>query len=273
MNFDPSGPRPQHRLAQGAANIDLWLAYYHEIVDTTLLESMRVLLDDAERDQHQRFHFEDDRKRYLVTRALVRTVLSRYAPVDPADWTFSANAWGRPEIATRHCDAAGLCFNISHTRGLIALAVTRGRALGVDVESLVARPASIGIAERFFAPAEVADLAALAPEQRHDRFYEYWTFKEAYIKARGMGLSLPLERFSFHFPDDRSVRLAIGPELGDDAERWGLWQLRPTPSFLLALCAERLEDQPTLAVRKIIPTAGDELVAAAPLRSSSWRAG
>lgn len=241
-----------------AGHIDIWLVFYQQIDDPALLAAMLALLNDAERAQQLRFHFADDRLRYLATRALVRTVLSRYAPIEPADWAFTPNEYGRPAIANDHPQARALSFNLSHTRGLIAMAVTRDRVLGVDVENLTTRQVSEGIAEHFFSPVEVAELSTVPPGRRQDRFFEYWTFKEAYIKARGMGLSIPLDRFSFHFPDEQRVALSIEPDLGDNAERWGFWQFRPAPGYLLALCAERLDGAPPhLTVRSAIPTVSD----------------
>ena len=255
-------------LALSEQCIDLWLAYYHEITNPQLLANLRELLSDAERKQEKLFHFADDRLRYLVTRAMVRTVLSRYAAVAPADWTFSKNAYGRPEIASRH-GAPGLCFNISHTRGLIALGVSKERALGVDVENVVVRQPSIGIAEHFFSPVEVTELLGQPDELRQARFFEYWTFKESYIKARGMGLSLPLDKFSFRFPGQRTVRIAIDDELGDDENRWFFWQCRPTPAYLLALCAERkASPAPLITVREIVPTVASDIVAATWTKTS-----
>ncbi|MDM5179919.1 4'-phosphopantetheinyl transferase superfamily protein [Massilia sp. DJPM01] len=247
---------PHHPLTR--QHIDIWLVFYQTLTAPALQAAMLELLNDAERQQQIRFYREDDRLRYLATRALVRTTLSRYAPVAPADWTFIPNDYGRPAIGNAHLDARSLNFNVSHTRGLIALAVTRERVLGVDVENLATRQVSGDLAGHCFAPAEVAELATV-PDQRHqDRFFEYWTFKEAYIKARGMGLSIPLDRFSFHFPDERSVALAVDPELGDDGARWRFWQFRPTPEHLLALCAERLDGAvPQLTVRSVIPTGAD----------------
>jgi 4'-phosphopantetheinyl transferase len=257
------------RLAISEQNIDVWVAFYRDIVDARMLSNLRVLLSDAERHQEKRFHFADDRKRYLVTRAMVRTVLSRYVAVAPTDWGFTTNAYGRPEIVNRHDKAAGLCFNISHTRGLIVLGVSRHRALGVDVENLLTRRVSTGIADRFFSSIEVAELANVSPERRPDRFFEYWTFKESYIKARGMGLSIPLDRFSFHFPHEHAVRLAINAELGDDAKRWIFWQFRPTSEYLLAICAERLDGEaPLLTMRKLISTVVDEAFEAELLKTS-----
>lgn len=247
------------------------MVYYNEIADVQLLSNLGELLTREELHQQTRYHFADDRKRYLVTRATVRTVLSRYASIAAGDWTFADNEYGRPEITNGHPEAAGLCFNITHARGLIALAISRHRALGIDVENLNERPASISIAQRLFSPVEATELARLPQELLHHRFLEYWTFKESYIKARGMGLSLPLDQFSFHFPHERAVRLAIDPQLGDDGNRWRFWQFQPAPDYLLALCAERTDgDTATITVRKTVPTLFDETVEPAWLKTSDF---
>jgi 4'-phosphopantetheinyl transferase len=260
-------PYPR-KLTLGEQAIDLWLAFYDEIVDERRISSLRRLLSDAEREQEKRFHFADDRQRYLVTRAMVRTVLSRYTALAPAEWVFTTSPYGRPEIANRDDEARGLRFNISHTRGLIALGVSRHRALGVDVENVMARQVSPGIADRFFSPSEVAELASVAPEQRQDRFFEYWTFKESYIKANGKGLSIPLDQFSFRYPDERAVRMNMSPELGDDESRWSFWQFRPTPEHLLAICAERLDQAAIVTIRRMMPTFEDQVVDVALLKTS-----
>lgn len=236
------------------AEIHLWLVLTDEITEQRLHSAYRELLNPGEKEQESRFFFAKDQRRYLVTRALTRTVLSRYEPVPPKEWVFSVNAYGRPEIANAQARAAELSFNLSHTQGLIVLGVSKGRALGVDVENLRAREASIDIADCFFAPQEAAALAAEPRSRQQYRFFEYWTFKEAYIKARGMGLSLPLDKFSFSYPDDRTVELAIHPELADDPARWQFWQFRPGSEYLTAICAERTGLQsPRLIVRRTIP--------------------
>lgn len=236
------------------AEIHLWLAFYDEITDERLLSDYRALLNSAEKEQQSRFYFAKDRLRYLVTRALVRTVLSRYVLIDPREWVFSTNAYGCPAIANPEGRKACLSFNISHTDSLIVLGVTKRRALGVDVENFRVREVSIDIADRFFAPTEVVALNNVPPQQQQYRFFEYWTFKESYIKARGMGLSLPLDKFSFHYPHDRAVKIAIDPELADDAARWQFWQFQPRPEYLAAICGERVGDQPPrLIVREAVP--------------------
>lgn len=251
---------------ESANGIDLWLCYYAATGEQQRA-ALGALLSDAEREQQQRFYFADDRLRYLVTRAMVRTVLSRYAQVAPQAWTFDTNAYGRPGIGAAH-DVPPLSFNVSHSRGLIALAVSGGRALGVDVENVALRQPALEVADHFFSHSEVAALNQLPEALRHERFFEYWTLKESYIKARGMGLTLPLDQFSFHFPNERTLRLAIAPSLGDDAAHWQFWHCRPAPDYQLALCAARVGGaSPAITARILVPAVGHDIVALDWLRT------
>jgi len=239
--------------------IHLWLATDKICGEQAI--GYRQLLSADERQREQRFHFEKDRDRFLITRALVRTVLSRYEAVDPRDWVFAANAYGRPEIDVLRMGAGDLCFNVSHTAGLIVLGVTRGRALGVDVENRCARMNPIDAAKLVFSATELAALARLPAEQQLDRFFEYWTFKESYIKARGMGVSIPLDKFSIQLEQDGLVDLEIAPELHDDPGRWQFWQIRPGLAYVLALCAERVPNlSSAISIKKMASIDREEIV-------------
>jgi 4'-phosphopantetheinyl transferase len=261
--------RTRDAIVANEHRVDVWLAHYDQISDPRLHAEYRALLTEEERGKEFRFYFPDDQRRYLVTRAMVRTVLSRYLGVAATDWRFADNDYGRPQIANLTRAECNLCFNISHTRGLIALAVTQRREVGVDVENVRTREVEIEIADRFFARTEVAELATVPPERQQDRFFEYWTFKESYIKARGMGLSIPLGKFSFHYPHERAVQLAVEPELGDDATRWGFWQYRPTAEHLLALCVERPEGvAPSVTFRRTVPLASEQVLQLQLLKTS-----
>lgn len=234
--------------------IHLWLAD-PDGVDEELQATYLSLLSAEERCQQQRFHFERDRRRYLVTRALVRTVLSRYAPVASCDWSFAKNKYGCPRIADTHGAASHIRFNLSHTHNLIVLAVGKDSgALGIDVENVSVRNLSIDVADRFFAPNEVEALRRLEANLQKDRFFEYWTFKEAYIKARGMGLSLPLDQFSFELLQAGAVSFRVAAELEDRASRWRFCQVRPSSDYIVALCAESVSERVTpLSVIRTIP--------------------
>src|SRR5215469_7051957 len=249
--------------------IHVWLTFCESMREERLLVAYRGLLNDGEKEEESRFYFAKDRQRYLVTRALVRTVLSRYAPVDPKDWVFSTNAYGQPHIVNPEATDGCLSFSVSHTQELNVLGVARGRSLGVDAENLNTRNISIDLAKHYFAPEEVAAVREVPHHKQQFRFLEYWTLKESYIKARGMGLSLPLDRFSFHFADDHTVDLVINSELKDDSSRWQFWQFQPTPQHLLAVCVEKLDAQSLrLLVRETIPTSSERIVAPQVLRTS-----
>lgn len=210
------------------------------------LEAYRALLSPEEHERMTRLVFDRDRRRFLLTRALVRTTLSRYAPVAPADWQFIANVHGRPEILDRQRGVPDLRFNLSHTDGLVACAVTIGREVGIDVEH-IGRRLTHDVAGRFFAPREVSNLHALPADEQQKVFFDYWTLKEAYIKARGFGLALPLGDFAFTLAPPAPPAITFEPSLPDDPATWQFVQDWPAPHHRLGLAVRR--DGPDLPVR------------------------
>ena len=215
-------------------------------------EAYLALMSADERERMARLVFDRDRRSFLLTRALVRTMLSRYAAVPPAGWTFIANVHGRPEILDRPRGVPDLRFNLSHTDGLIACAVTIGREVGVDVEH-IQRRLTHDVAGRFFAPREVRDLKALPESEQPRAFFDYWTLKEAYIKARGFGLALPLADFAFTLAPPSPPRIAFEPSLDDDPETWQFAQDWPTPHHRLALAVRREGADLPVRIRKVVP--------------------
>ena len=215
-------------------------------------ENYRALLSKDEEERMARLVFERDRRRFLLTRALVRTMLSRYASVAPEAWSFVTNVHGRPEILHRPAGVPDLRFNISHTEGLIACAVTIGREVGVDVEH-IGRRLTYDVAGRFFAPSEVNDLEALPAEEQPRVFFDYWTLKEAYIKARGFGLALPLGDFAFKLSPPSAPVITIEPSLEDDAATWQFYQDWPTPQHRLGLAVRRDGADLPIRIRTVIP--------------------
>lgn len=218
------------------------------------LDAYRALMSPDEHARMARFVFERDRKAFVLTRALVRTMLSRYAPVAPADWKFVENVHGRPEIVDRPANVPDLRFNISHTDGLIACAVTIGREIGVDVEH-IGRHLTHDVAGRHFAPKEVSDLRGLPEDQQRTVFFDYWTLKESYIKARGFGLALPLGDFAFTLNPPHPPEITFEPSLEDDPATWQFLQDWPTPQHRLALAVRREGRDLPVRIREAIPPA------------------
>lgn len=257
------------RLELAPDGIHLWCAYYEDIRGPDLETEYRRLLSPPERMRQARFHFDRDRHRFLVTRALVRTVLSRYASIHPQAWAFATNPHGRPHIANAGADCAGLTFNVSHTGGLIVLAVARAMRLGVDVEFESGRASILEIAAGSFAPDELADLQALPAALRQHRFFEYWTLKESYIKARGEGLSIPLDQFSFTLQGERAVTLSIDPRQVDTASAWRFQQFRLSPAHLLAVCSDTAANgQARTTIRTVVPLRSEQVLELRPTRCS-----
>lgn len=226
-----------------AHQVHIWQAALPQL-DAQALHDAMDLLSPPERAQHARFHFEKDRHCYLVTRCMVRTVLSRYVPqIAPRDWVFAPGPYGRPEIANLQPAAQALCFNLSHCDGLVVLAVTAGRAVGIDVEN-TSRHAPLEVADHFFSPREAQALRSLPATEQALRFWELWTLKESYIKARGMGVSLPLAQFSIDLGTPGRVAIAFDG-IADDPAAWQLWHYQVGPHHRVALCLQRAGPQPT----------------------------
>jgi 4'-phosphopantetheinyl transferase len=216
------------------------------------------LLSDEEKARGERYLMPKSRLEHLVARALVRTTLSRYCDVAPRDWTFRENEHGRPDV-DGPAGAPPLRFNLSHTHGLVACAVVLERELGIDVEDASHARPTLDIADRFFAPSEVAALHAVPEALQRERFFAYWTLKESYIKARGMGLAIPLHHFAFELDRGANVSIAFAPELDDDPSTWQFERARPTERHSAALAVRRGKG-PDLTV-----------VASTPVRLGEWR--
>ena len=223
--------------------VHLWFANPTHVV----LADLDPLLLRSERDRQASFHFDKDRRQYLVTRALVRDVLSRYRSVAPHEWNFSRNEYGRPEIDPP-CD---LRFNLSNHPTMVVCAVAERCELGVDVEPVARGEAIVTIAETVFAPAELADLRALPAERRPDRAVTLWTLKEAYVKARGMGLAIPLSSFAFRFEGHRA-RIEFDNHLEDRPARWR-FVVRDVENHRIAIAAEAPSEPPVRLERWTLP--------------------
>ncbi len=225
-------------LRLGRREAHIWLAVPDRITDSGLLQDYRDLLSPGERDRLQRLRFERHRRERLIGTALVRTTLSRYADVKAGDWVFERNEHGRPGLVPGQCELP-LQFNLSHTTSLVACAVTLGREIGVDVEDIERPRTTMAIADNYFAPPEVRALRALSAGEQRQRFFEYWTLKESYIKARGMGLALPLRKFFFELEPDRPIRISFESSLDDDPGSWQFALFRPKPHHVMALGIRR----------------------------------
>jgi 4'-phosphopantetheinyl transferase len=197
----------------------------------------REILRNDERIRASRFRFHTDSDRFIAARSSLRTILARYLRTQPAEVTFGLNPFGKPHLISGQ-DKLGLRFNLSHSHDLALLAVARNRDVGVDVEFRRADFATDEVARRFFSRAERNQLGAIAPEQKTEAFFNCWTRKEAYIKARGEGLSFPLDQFDVSVAPDAPPALLGNRRDANEVSRWSFEELSPADGYAAALTVE-----------------------------------
>jgi 4'-phosphopantetheinyl transferase len=199
------------------------------------LEQLRSVLCAEEISRSERFHFENDRRHFIAARGFLRVTVADYIGTTPSVVRFSYNEFGKPDL-----DGTGAMpdfkFNLSHSGGLALIAVAIARDVGVDIERIDESVSAGEVAEHFFSPAEIATLAALPPSQRIPGFFNCWTRKEAYIKARGMGLSIALDSFDVSLTPGASRDL-IKTETPSGALVWKIEKLEVDQGFAAALAA------------------------------------
>ena len=187
-------------------------------------DALLAWLHPSELERYHRFVFDRHRLEFLATRALVRRALSSFRAIEPPAWRFRITAHGRPEIDP----PCGIVFNLANHPTLTVCAIRAAAAaddpgrvpeLGVDVEPLTRGAEILPLAPSVFSAAERAALHALPATAQPDRALALWTLKEAYIKARSLGLSLPLDGFSFSFDSD-PPRISFAASIPDLPERW-----------------------------------------------------
>jgi 4'-phosphopantetheinyl transferase len=218
--------------------VHVWYARCERWPDDGHLGAYQAILSSGEQARQRRFAFPEHRRQFLISHALLRLALSQYTEVDPAAWQFVNSAHGKPALAEAG-SVPYLRFNLSHTRGLAAVAVALRQDVGVDAENIERRDPGIDLARRYFAAEEVAHLSQLEGEQRKSTFFDFWTLKEAYIKARGLGLALPLDQFWFQLSPGGPPQIAFSKHLQDQAADWQFTQFHVAPRWRLALAIHR----------------------------------
>jgi 4'-phosphopantetheinyl transferase len=216
----------------GAGEAHVWRSSLDQ--NAEVIASLAALLSQDERQRVARYHRSVDRDRFIAGRGILRKIISAYLALAPCKLRFTYDEYGKPAVSDDQNDRA-INFNLSHSGELALCAVTRGRVVGIDIEYVREDFATLDIAERFFSKDEVAALESLPMEQRTRGFFNCWSRKEAFIKAKGMGVSYPLDRFTV------SLAPGLTPALlkvdGDEREamRWKMYELKPGAGYVAAL--------------------------------------
>jgi 4'-phosphopantetheinyl transferase len=225
---------PAASSAPGPDEVRVWLADAAPVsADTALRDRLFRLLLPAERTRFDGYHADADRLMFLLGRAMARTLVGEAIGVAPTAWRWREGPHGRPEI---DAPATPVRFNIAHSSGVVACALAHGRDVGVDVEDLERAAFDVRLVRRCCSPLEAADVEARPADRWPARFLRYWTLKEAYLKARGLGISVHLPDISFSL-DDTTPRVGFLGSLADSDTRWAFQLQQPTARHLLAVAA------------------------------------
>ncbi|MFC1716438.1 4'-phosphopantetheinyl transferase family protein [Candidatus Poribacteria bacterium] len=215
-------------------DVHAWFATLEQ--PTLSVQRMAEVLSQDELGRADRFHFERDRRRFIVGRGLLRRLLSLYLDIEPEQLRFRYGEYGKPYLAESN-DCA-LRFNLAHSHELAVYAFTLGREVGVDLEYIQDIPEMEQIAARFFSKRENDVLKSLPVDQRQEAFFNCWTRKEAYIKAIGDGLTYPLDQFDVSLTPGEPARLLNVEGNAEEVSRWKLRALTPEPAYRAALAVE-----------------------------------
>ena len=223
---------PPSNLHLAADEVHVWRAELD--LPPTQLRRLKSTLTPDESERADRFRFEKDHQHYIAARGILRTILSSYLCISPERLRFVYSDYAKPSLAPEfaHHD---IQFNLSHSAGLALYAVTYRYDVGIDVEHIRTNFEHEEIAQRFFSPREVAILNTVSPHLKPLAFFNCWTRKEAYIKAQGQGLSLPLDRFDVSFAPGEPAQLLLSLDNPQEIGEWSLLALTPGHDYAGAL--------------------------------------
>jgi 4'-phosphopantetheinyl transferase len=232
---EPAWEPPPPRLAIAAGEVHVWRASLAAPADELVRHA--AVLSDEERARAGRFRFDVHRGRFIAGRGIQRRVLAGYLGTDPAALRYRLAEHGKPALDAPH-DAADLRFNVSNSDDGLLIAIAVGRELGVDLEAVHPVDDRDAVARRFFSAPENQVYDTIPDDARDLAFFTCWTRKEAYIKAIGEGLTMPLDCFDVTLRPGEPAHLLRTRGTPDEALRWTLRELDPGPGWLAALAVE-----------------------------------
>lgn len=226
---------PPSDLTLSSDDIHIWRASLEQPAER--VHWLAQMLSEDEMSRAERFHFERDRRRFIVARGVLREILGQYLDIEPSRLRFSYGKHGKPSLSAEF-DGDALRFNLAHSEELALFAFTRGREIGIDLEHVRPLPDAEEIAARFFSTRENAELEGMPDCRKSEAFFIYWTCKEAYIKATGDGLAQALDQVEVSLDSERLVRLVSVEKSPEEAARWSLHTLTPTAGYVAAIAFE-----------------------------------
>ena len=226
---------PQKNLKLASNEIHVWRVFLEQTA--SCLQSLQQNLSTDELNRLERFYFQKDREQFIASRGALRAILSRYLDIKPSALNFGYNLYGKPFLDSPLAKNT-LSFNLSHSHGVALIAITENRDIGIDIERIRTNLPYQQIAESFFSEVEKAVLRSLPEHLQHKAFFTCWTRKEAYVKAVGKGLSIPLSQFDVAFAPGEPAALLRFQDDPQEIFRWDVIELIPASDMVAALAVE-----------------------------------
>ena len=219
-----------------AGEVHVWTA--QSTSDANVVAALERLLSPSEQAAANRFYFERHRLRYVFAHGVLRQILSRYVDRAPEEIRFAQNAYGKPFLVDLD-DRGHTHFNMSHSGDAVLVALTRGRHIGADVERIRPLYDFAGIAKYNFTPQECVFIKSFSAEMQPNAFFTCWTRKEAFIKAVGKGLSIPLNTFDVSIPPGQPGLKLAAPKESPGIDAWWLADLTAPEGYAGAVAVEQ----------------------------------
>ena len=240
VSFNTFWNVPEKDLSLSENEVHVWRASLQ--VSDHEYSMMQRVLPDNEHAHALRFAFEMDRRRWVVAHGVLRRLLSRYLLVEPGDIQFSSNPYGKPAVSSPP-GGERLHFNMAHSADLALYAFSYNQQIGIDVEYVRQDIEFEPLARSYFSPREYATLQTLPTQLQQEAFFLCWTRKEAYLKAKGKGLSISLTTFDVSLIPGEPAALLACIEDANAPGRWLLFDLTPGVNYAGALAVEGVGEQ------------------------------
>jgi 4'-phosphopantetheinyl transferase len=222
------------------ANVAIWHVNPANVTQPECISTLKTWLSHDETERMMRFHHVKHQHAFLVSHALKRAVLSQVLDQKPISLEFGTGSYGRPHLLGQAQQK--IQFNLSHTDGMAAIAVSHDAYVGFDIENLLRKSPEPDFASRFFTPPEYQDILSQPKDQQNQRLLEFWTLKESYIKAEGLGISIGLDTFYFKF-DQVTPNIYYMPQARAPSHAWQFIQTKLQPNHLMALAWAPVTDK------------------------------
>jgi len=252
MSSSPGIDNSPAKIPVKSSGVDVWRVSLD--AEKNSLDSLQQILSEDELIKATRLKSLKTRNHCIASRGFLRLIVAPYLDVKPTELRFQYGPHGKPALAEKFLNS-GICFNVSHSHGLALYAVASGSMVGVDIEKILPDLAYAQMAARYFSPKEMETLQKLPPDQQREGFFNCWTRKEAYLKARGYGLDFPPDRFSVSLVPGEPTVLLDHTSDPREVSMWSIEDLDPGPGYsagLAVLNRQAEKSRPDMAQTPVV---------------------